>query len=235
VNLVARRTRSEWIAPANADVELSPGTLEALVRSGSLDSRAGLIAPRLVLPDGETQHSVHSFPTVGKASLQALGLERVSPSLAERLCMIDHWDPERGRRVDWAHGAFLLARRVAWDAIGGFDDSQWMYAEDLDLAWRMSKAGWHTRYEPRARVHHAVSAATTQAFGDERERRSMRAMYSWSLRRRGAIPTWGTAAVNTLATGARAAVSSGSERRRWMWHMRLHALGLRSRVKLLEG
>jgi hypothetical protein len=80
-----------------------------------------------------------------------------------------------------------------------------------------------------------VSAATLKAFGDERERRSMRAMYSWSLRRRGALPTWSTAAVNTFATGARAALASGPDRERWLWHMRLHAIGLRSRARLERG
>lgn len=235
VNLVARQTRSEWIAPANADLEFSPDALETLVRSGTQDRLAGLIAPRLVLPNGETQHSVHPFPTIPKAALQAFAVERVSASLADRLCMVGYWNADRARHVDWAHGALLLARRVAWDAIGGFDDSQWMYAEDLDIAWRMWRAGWRTRYEPRARVRHAVSAATAQAFGDERQRRSTRAMYAWSIRRRGPIPTWGTAAVNTLATGVRAGLASGSERERWLWHMRLHALGLRSPVKLRHG
>ena len=235
VNAVARRTKSEWIAPANADLTMFPGAIETLLATGRRDPLAGLVAPRLVLPNGETQHSVHPFPTVGKALAQALAVDRFAPRVAERLCMIGHWDPERGRRVDWAHGAFLLARREAWDQIGGFDDAQWLYAEDLDLAWRMRRAGWATRYEPNARVGHVVSAATEKAFGDERERRKMRAMYAWSVRRRGLIPTWGTAAVNTAATAFRAAFARGGERERLLWHARLHAVGLRDRVRLLDG
>lgn len=234
VNLVARQARGAWIAPANADIEVFPGALDALLEAGRRDHAAGLIAPRLVLPDGSTQHSVHSFPTVGKALVQAVGVEGRSPALAERLCMVGHWNPDRGRRVDWAHGAFLLARPEAWEAVDGFDDDQWMYAEDIDIAWRMRRAGWVSRYEPTAHVRHAVSAATTQAFGDERERRSMRAMYEWSTRRRGLVPTWGTAAVNTAATGARAVFTRGAERNRWRWHMEMHALGLRRRAKLLD-
>ncbi len=92
------------------------------------------------------------------------------------MCLEGAWDPQRPRRVPWAVGAFLLVRRPAWDAIGGFDPAQWLYAEDLDLGWRLARAGWATRYEPRARVRHHESAATGQAWGsDERTARWLRA------------------------------------------------------------
>ena len=57
INLVASRTKGEWIATANADVALEPGALEALIAAGR-DPRVGCLAPRLLLPDGSTQHSV---------------------------------------------------------------------------------------------------------------------------------------------------------------------------------
>jgi N-acetylglucosaminyl-diphospho-decaprenol L-rhamnosyltransferase len=53
--------------------------------------------------------------------------------------------PLTGRRVPWAIGAFLLVRRTAWEAIGGFDERRWLYAEDLDLESRLAQAGWATR------------------------------------------------------------------------------------------
>src|SRR5258708_17414457 len=63
VNLVAERTGTDWIAPANADVRVTPGALDRLLEAGVNDPRAGAIAPRLVLPDGRTQHSVFPVPT----------------------------------------------------------------------------------------------------------------------------------------------------------------------------
>ena len=76
------------------------------------------------------------------------GATRVSPRLARRL-VVDGTEPDAGVKVPWAVGAFLLIRRAAWDEIGGFDGGLWMYAEDLDLGWRMRQAGWFTRYEKR--------------------------------------------------------------------------------------
>ena len=52
-----------------------------------------------------------------------------------------------------------------------------MYAEDLDLGWRLQKGGWVTLYEPRAVVHHEVSAATRQAFAEDRQARHISAAY----------------------------------------------------------
>jgi N-acetylglucosaminyl-diphospho-decaprenol L-rhamnosyltransferase len=201
VNLVAAQTAAPWIAPANADVELRPSALRALLDAGERHPRAGILAPRLELPSGETQHSVYAFPTIPFTARFNLGFHR---RVGDRLCLEGFWDPSRERDVDWAIGAFLLVRRAAWDAAGGFDRGQWMYAEDLDLGWRAARAGWSTRYVPSARVLHHASAATTQAWGDERTLRWLRSTYAWMLRRRGLIRTRVTAAINVAGAYARA-------------------------------
>ena len=96
-----------------------------------------------------------------------------------------------------------IVRRSAWEEVGGFDPRQWMYAEDLDLGWRLARAGWARRYEPGAVVRHAESAATEQAFGDRRIARWMDATYGWMVRRRGLLVTRAVAAVNCAGAAAR--------------------------------
>ncbi|TML25781.1 MAG: glycosyltransferase, partial [Actinobacteria bacterium] len=142
VNRVAAGTDTPWLAMANADVRVRAGALERLLAAGAADSGAGALAPRLLLPDGSAQHSVFPFPSVPFALGLNLGALRLAPALADRLALPGSWDSERARRVPWAIGAFLLVRRPAWDAAGGFDESQWLYAEDLDLGWRLRRAGW---------------------------------------------------------------------------------------------
>jgi N-acetylglucosaminyl-diphospho-decaprenol L-rhamnosyltransferase len=163
------------------------------------------VAPRLELPGGDTQHSVGPLPTLPLALTFALGAHHLSPGLGDRLCLETRWDPERPRFVPWAIGAFLLLRRNAFDAAGGFDERQWMYAEDLDLGWRLREAGWLTRYEPGAVVKHAGAAATAQAFGPERTVRFMGATYEVIARRRGTVRARLIAAVNLLGTLLRVA------------------------------
>jgi N-acetylglucosaminyl-diphospho-decaprenol L-rhamnosyltransferase len=206
VNLVAERTASDWIAAANADVALRPGALDALLEAGARDPRAGAIAPRLLLPDGSTQHSVHAFPSVPWALVLASGAFHLSPALADRLALVGHWDSERARRVPWALAAFLLVRRRAWDEIGGFDERQWMYAEDLDLGWRLQRAGWATRYEPRALVDHESAAATTQLWGEELGSHWQRSTYGFIARRRGPLRAWSVALLSFAGSAARWAI-----------------------------
>ncbi|MEA2125674.1 MAG: N-acetylglucosaminyl-diphospho-decaprenol L-rhamnosyltransferase, partial [Solirubrobacteraceae bacterium] len=125
--------------------------------------------------------------------------------LAERLCLEGAWDCERARAVPWAIAAFTLVRRAAFDAVGGFDAHQWMYAEDLSLGWRLRRAGWLTRYEPSARVRHHGGASTVHAFGEERTYRRVVATYAWMADARGRPLTAATAGIGWGAQAARAA------------------------------
>ena len=198
INLVARQTESEWIATANADVALRPGALDALLDAGARDPQAGAIAPRLVLPSGETQHSVFAFPTITFSLLLAFGAFKFSRTIGDRRAFPGYWDTERARRVPWAIAAFLLVRRSAWEEVGGFDERQWMYAEDLDLGWRLHNAGWATRYEPSAYVEHESAASTTQLFGPELAPHWQRSTYGCIARRRGGAYARAVALLNLL-------------------------------------
>ncbi len=203
VNLVARQSSSDWLATANADIALRPGALEALLDAGIRDPGAGAVAPRLVLPDGSTQHSVFAFPTIFYSLLLATGGFRLSATLADRLAFVGHWNSERARRVPWAVAALLLVRRSAWEEVGGFDERQWMYAEDLDLGWRLRQAGWATRYEPRAAVEHEGSASTTQLFGPELAPHWQRSTYGFIARRRGVANARAVALLNLVGASWR--------------------------------
>jgi N-acetylglucosaminyl-diphospho-decaprenol L-rhamnosyltransferase len=133
----------------------------------------------------------------------ALGLTSFVPRLGDRLCVPGRWDPSRPRLVPWAVGAFLLLRRAAFDEVGGFDERQWLFAEDLDLGWRLQRAGWTTRYEPSAMVRHHESAATGAAFGAARTERTQEATYDWLRRRRGPAVARTVAALNVAGALAR--------------------------------
>ncbi len=245
VNLVAQRTNGEWLAPANADVAVTPGALAALLEAGACRPRAGALAPRLVMPDGETQHSVHHFPTLAFGALFNLGAHRFVPALGERLCIPDTWRGGQARAVDWALGAFLVVRRAAWDEAGGFEPEQWMYAEDLDLGWRLARASWETRYEPRAVVRHHMRAATRQAWAEHDTQRALLSTYAWLLRRRGIVRTRLYAAMNVAGGTARWALFTpaawlgsrrfADRRAEWRWWVNRHRrTGFAPRSELLR-
>ena len=244
VNLgVGRMPRTAWVAPANADLELEPAALRTLLDAAGRDAPAGAVAPLLVGDDGEPQDSVYPFPTVGFTALFNLGLHRVSAAWGDRHCVPGVWNRSRRRHVPWVIGAFLLVRREAWDEVGGFDEQQWMYAEDLDLGWRLAAAGHPTLYVPEARVVHHGSAAAEQAWSDDvRLERWMDATYAWMVRRRGLARTRVVAALNVAGATVRARLFALRARRdpdRWGWQAadnvrwaRVHRIGLRRRARI---
>jgi GT2 family glycosyltransferase len=120
-----------------------------------------------------------------------------------------------------------------------------IHSEDLDLGWRLHRAGWHSYYEPRATVFHVGSAASKKAFGPEvLWQRWMKATYSWMARRRGVPVERAVASLNVAGAGARwawfAALARVAPRRfgprrdlfrNWI---RVHLTGLRRRRELLS-
>ena len=243
VNRIADSTGGEWLATANEDVELQPGALATLVEAAARHPEAAIVAPRLILPDGSTQHTVYPFPFFLATLVRELGLHRLIPGLGDRLCLEGHWNPDRPRHVPWVFAAFALIRREAFDAVGGFDREMWLYADDVDLAWRLREKGWKVWYEPGARVLHKGGAATLEKFGDDRTHVRMGATYAFMLRRRGALRTWATAGVGYAAMAARLALFAplarvaperfGRLRDRARWWMDVHRAGLRSRRTIL--
>jgi len=76
-----------------------------------------------------------------------------------------------------------------------------MYVEDLDLCWRLSRAGWRRRFEPDFEVVHVGNAAGAQAWGDMRTERWLAASYEWYAEARGerSLRVW--AAINGAGVG----------------------------------
>jgi N-acetylglucosaminyl-diphospho-decaprenol L-rhamnosyltransferase len=155
--------RSEYAAVLNPDVVVESGTMKAL--AGALDDepRLGAVAPRVDNPDGTLYPSVRSFPSLGDALGHAfLGFVAPANRFSRRYRMLD-WDHGGRRDVDWVSGTCVVLRRGALADVDGFDESYFMYVEDVDLCWRLWQAGWRVGYEPAGRVVHTVGASSELA------------------------------------------------------------------------
>ncbi len=141
-------------APANAilvlnpDVRLTPGSLAPLLEALQ-QPKVGIVAPQLRSADGRLEPSLRRNPTL----LRALGLERTGlAALAEKVH--DAAQYEHPHLVDWAQGAVVLMSRECFDALGGWDESFFLYSEETDLSLRARDLGLLTAYEPRSVAVH---------------------------------------------------------------------------------
>ena len=143
-----------YLLVCNPDVVIRPGAVASLRATLEGDATVAVVGPRLSNPDGSLYPSARTFPDLVDAIGHGL-LGMVAPRnrFTRRYRLLD-WDHGDGAKVDWVSGACFLVRREAWDKVGGFDPSYFMYMEDVDLCWRMGRAGWAVAYEPGAEVVH---------------------------------------------------------------------------------
>lgn len=156
------RTSAPYVAIMNPDVVVQPGSTKALAEALERDPQLAVVGPRIETTDGGLYPSARTFPDLADAAGHAF-LHFVTPGnrFSRRYRMLD-WDHDAPAAVDWVAGTHLVARRTAWDEVGGFDEGFFMYLEDVDLCWRLRQKGWGTGYEPAARVTHAIGRSTDQ-------------------------------------------------------------------------
>jgi len=154
---------AEYVLLLNSDTLLRPGVLEALSTYLDHHPRAGIVGPRLVNPDGTLQASCYPFPSpldklLDKSTLSRL--IRFVPVLRNQY--LRTWLHASDRVVPWVKAAALAIRRDAFELAGGFDTSYFMYFEEVDLCYRLFRAGWQTHFSPLATVVHVGGASTRQ-------------------------------------------------------------------------
>jgi len=145
---------------SNPDVIFTSGSITAL--AGAMDDlpAAGAVGPRVLNSDGTVYPSARQLPSLRTGTGHALfsKIWRSNPWTARYLS--DLSESSVNREAGWLSGSCLLVRRTAYDAIGGFDDAFFMYFEDVDLGYRLGKAGWKSFYIPHAVVTHSGAHST---------------------------------------------------------------------------
>jgi N-acetylglucosaminyl-diphospho-decaprenol L-rhamnosyltransferase len=169
VNRLVARSSAPWFLALNSDAWPEPGAIGAMVAAAQAHPEAGAIAPLLLRPDGSQEHSTHPFPSLLIASVDALGGRRWLPRRwLDQLQLQGAWRQDRPRTVDWAVGAALLFRRKALEAVGGLDETFFIYVEDLEWCWRARRKGWSIHFDPTATVRHVGNASGEKRFGSKR-------------------------------------------------------------------
>ncbi|MBO0728836.1 MAG: glycosyltransferase family 2 protein [Acidimicrobiaceae bacterium] len=161
-NRGAAAVDGDAVLVCNADVVVDDDAIRVLGRALHAACEVGAVAPRLRNVDGSTYPSVRPFPNlIDSFGHGLLGMVAPGNPFTRRYRMLD-WDHTTSATVDWVSGACILVRRAAWDAVGGFDPSYFMYLEDVDLCWRLGQAGWAVAYEPGAGALHVQGVSASR-------------------------------------------------------------------------
>ncbi len=161
-NRAVPATTGDLVCFLNNDVEVPPGWLNPLVRA--FDDAGVVAAQPKLLQHGDRDQFEYAGASGG--FLDAYGYPFTRGRLFGTL------EPDTGqyddaRDVFWATGAALMVRRDAFLAVSGFDETFGMHMEEIDLCWRLQRAGGRIRVEPASEVYHLGGASLPQ--GDARK------------------------------------------------------------------
>jgi N-acetylglucosaminyl-diphospho-decaprenol L-rhamnosyltransferase len=160
-NIGVHATTAEFVVVANPDIVWESGCLDELLAAARRWSKGAAFGPRIHTPQGVIYPSARALPSLGRGIGHAL-FGWWWPSNPWTAAYRVEREAPRERKAGWLSGSCLLLRRDAFDAVGGFDPSYFMYFEDLDLGDRLSRAGWQNVYVPSAVVTHTGGHATSR-------------------------------------------------------------------------
>jgi N-acetylglucosaminyl-diphospho-decaprenol L-rhamnosyltransferase len=162
-NAGIRSTAGAWILLLNADAWPAEGGVASLLDCARGQPKAALLGPQIVDVGGLHQRSVIRHPS-GSLSL---AIATALPELASGAYSLWHRltspaaPTSHIRPHEFLMGAALLVRRQAFEEVGGFDESFFMFNEEVDLSLRFRHAGWSVGFCPGAVFVHAGGASTT--------------------------------------------------------------------------
>ncbi len=192
----------DYIHLLNPDAIVQPGAIRALADVLDAHPRCGAVGSLLLDPDGQPSGSAFRFPTLprefvrGSKMAATARLFRIEPILIPI---------GRSGPADWVTGASVMLRAAALKESGLFDDGFFLYFEEVELMWRLTRAGWSVRHEATSRVAHVGGAATGVNMSGRLAKRPPLPSYWYASRRRLYTRLWGPAG----SAGANAAWLAG--------------------------
>lgn len=147
----------------NSDTITQPGATRILFDALMADPTLGLVGARLTYSDGSHQDSAFMFP-----GLRQLWVEfyptpgRFIEGTFNGRYPRERYTSDQPFLVDFTLGATMMLKREVIQQTGMFDDSLFMYCEEIDWAWRIHQAGWQVACVPSAHVVHLAGQSTSQ-------------------------------------------------------------------------
>lgn len=161
-NVVLEKLETDYVLLLNSDATVEPNGLDALLDFADAHPDAGVIGPKVINPDGSIQYSCRRWPTFAAGMFRNVYLGKLFPGNrpASDYLMQD-FDHNTVRDVDWLSGCAMLLRKDLLDKIGFLDDKTFfMYCEDMDICLRAHEVGTRVVYFPGTVVTHAIGKSS---------------------------------------------------------------------------
>ena len=167
-----RASRGTCVLFLNPDTVCNAAALDHCLARALAEADLGLISPRLIMADGSLDLACRrSIPTLWDGFCRACGLAAAFPRASLFAGYnLTHLPVDGTYDVGAINGAFMLGRREVFERIAGpstgevFDESFFMYGDDLDLCIRVSRAGLRIVYDGRVQITHLKGMSVARDF-----------------------------------------------------------------------
>ena len=161
-NQAIKQSTGEYVLLLNPDTIVETDTFSKIINFMDSHADAGGLGVKMVDGTGKfLPESKRGLPAPGVAFYKVFGLSRLFPkSKIFNKYHLGYLDKDKTHQVDILAGAFMLMRKSVLNEIGLLDEAFFMYGEDIDLSYRIIKAGYHNYYYPDARIIHYKGEST---------------------------------------------------------------------------
>jgi O-antigen biosynthesis protein len=164
-NQAIRLSRGRYVLLLNPDTVVEDDTFTRVVQFMDEHPDAGGLGVKML--DGQGRflpESKRGLPTPSVAFYKIFGLSALFPkSRIFGKYHLGYLDNEQTHQVEVLSGAFMLMRRQALEKTGYLDEDFFMYGEDIDLSYRIIKAGYKNYYYPGTRIIHYKGESTKKS------------------------------------------------------------------------
>lgn len=137
----------------NPDIRLKSGSIQDMYRAFR-DPKVGIVVPQILHEDGTVSKSIRREPSMLSAWSDALLGGRFAARVGLGEIVDDPALYAAGGSIEWATGAILLISAAARRTVGDWDESFFLYSEEIDYLQRARAANLSIAYTPEAKVTH---------------------------------------------------------------------------------
>lgn len=161
-NKLLKEAKGEYILFLNPDTIIAEDSLHLCLQEMERNKNTGALGVRMIDGSGKfLKESKRGFPTPAASFFKMSGIASLfSKSKIFAQYYAGHLDQKESHNVDVLAGAFMLLSRKAAEATNGFDEDFFMYGEDVDLSYRILKAGMQNRYFAGTSIVHFKGEST---------------------------------------------------------------------------
>lgn len=164
-NQAIRISKGEYVLILNPDTVVEEDTFAKCISFMDSHKDCGALGVKMIDGSGKfLKESKRGFPSPWTSFCKMSGLTSLFPhSKKYANYYMGHLSEDEVNEVDILAGAYMMMRKECLDKVGLLDEDYFMYGEDIDLSYRITKGGYKNYYFPKARIIHYKGESTKKA------------------------------------------------------------------------